>query len=95
VILLPRLRFLLSVSAIGLVLATALYVVVGQLQNRYIPGASWPAEFKTAGLLASLAILVLGADAFCERMRATRGSSGADAPRRQARKAFRWRSPPT
>jgi hypothetical protein len=95
VILVPRLRFVLTVSAVGLVLATGLYVIVGQVQNRYIPGASWPAEFKTAGLLASLAILVLGADAFTERMRATRGSSVGDAPRRPERRGFRWRSPPT
>jgi hypothetical protein len=72
VVLVRQLRFVLTFSAIGLVVAGGLYVAVEQAKDHFVAGASWPAEFRTAGLLCSIGVLMLGADALAERMRTPR-----------------------
>jgi len=72
VIMFRRTRLLVTLSSVGLIVSAGLYVVIGQAQNRYPALASWPANFETAGVLTSLAVLLLAADALAERMRSAR-----------------------
>jgi arabinofuranan 3-O-arabinosyltransferase len=62
-------RFLVTLSSVALLVATGLYVTLGQAQHHYLVGANWPAQFKLAGVLTSVAVLLLGADALAERVR--------------------------
>lgn len=96
--LIRQLRFLLTLSSIGLVAGAGLFVVLGQARNHYMVGASWPANFETAGLMVSTGVLMLGADALVERIRCAPGRdvpSAADAPPRAGRAASQPRSLPS
>jgi hypothetical protein len=84
-------RIVLTLSAVGLVVAAALYVILGQAHNHYPVGALWPGQFEPAAIMTSLAVLLLAADALAERIR----GSGASAPRRRGPRESRSQSPPT
>jgi len=72
VVLLRHTRLLISLSAVGLVVAAGVYVALGQADNHYTVGAAWPSHFEPAAVMASVACLLLGADVLAERVRAAR-----------------------
>src|ERR1700683_2107108 len=78
VLLVRRARLFLSLSAVGLVVATGVYVTMGQAHNHYPVGAAWPSNFEPATVMASLAVLLLGADALVERVRSSPAGDQGD-----------------
>jgi hypothetical protein len=91
-------RLLVTLSAVGLVVAASVYVVLGQAHHHYPVSAAWPGEFEPAAIMTSLAVLLLGADALAERVRTPRtvsDSGDASGPRPRARRGSRSQSPPT
>ncbi len=72
-------RIVVTLSAVGLVVAAAVYVTVGQAQHHYPVGATWPGQFEPAAIMTSLAVLLLGADALAERIRNPPGVTEAGA----------------
>jgi len=98
VLLVRRARLFLSLSAVGLVVATGVYVTMGQAHNHYPVGAAWPSNFEPATVMASLAVLLLGADALVERVRSSPARDQADesgVPRRRGRRGSHSPSPPS
>lgn len=97
VVLVRRTRLVVTLSAVGLVVAAALYVVLGQAQHHYPVGATWPGQFEPAAIMTSLGVLLLGADALAERVRSPRPVTepgGASGPRRRGRRGSHSQSPP-
>jgi hypothetical protein len=92
VVLARRVRLLLTLPAVGLVIAAGVYVAVGQAEHHYPAGAAWPSEFQAAALMCSLAVLLIGADALAERVRAGRTSAQPGPPEPAG---SRLRSPPS
>jgi arabinofuranan 3-O-arabinosyltransferase len=92
-------RPLISLSAVGLVVAAGVYVTSGQAHHHYPVGAAWPAQFKSAAVMASLAVLLLAADALVERVRSSRTAvprrAGSGGPRRREPRESRLQSPPS
>ncbi len=91
-------RLVVTLSAVALVVAAAVYVVIGQAQHHYAAGATWPGQFEPAAFMTSLAVLLLGADALAERVRSQRTVSepgDASVPRRRGRRGSHSQSPPT
>jgi hypothetical protein len=64
-------RFLLTLTALGLMASTAVYTVVHQSAYHFPPGG-WPINFEPASDLAWTAVVLLAADAIVEVAR--RGS---------------------
>ena len=62
VLLVPRLRVLLAVAAVGCVVVAACYVVVHQYQLRVPDNGSWPQSFGVASTWAWAGVVFLGAD---------------------------------
>ncbi len=62
VLLVPRLRFLLGVAAVGCVVAAAAYVAVHQNQVHVPDNGAWPQSFGTASQWAWAGVVFLGAD---------------------------------
>ena len=56
-------RGIALIGAIGLVVATGVYMVTRQRRYGFVPDINWPAHFPRADTLAWLAICVLAADA--------------------------------
>jgi hypothetical protein len=65
-------RALLTVGAVGAMALSAMYVIVQQYRHGYRADFSWPEHFRRINLLAWAAVLLLGADALVERLRARR-----------------------
>jgi hypothetical protein len=62
VLLVPRLRFLLALAAVGCVAAAGVYVAVHQVQLRVPDNGAWPQSFGTASQWAWAGVVFLGAD---------------------------------
>jgi hypothetical protein len=77
-LLVPRVRVLLGLAAVGLLIAAGAYTVVEQSHLGDAPmGGGWAAYFGTASTLAWAAVVFLGADAVVElvsRLASTRSS---------------------
>ena len=89
VLLVPRLRFLLGIAAVGCVAAAAVYVAVHQNQAHVPDNGAWPQSFGTASQWAWAGVVFLGADGAVDvALRARRrrldraagGSDGTDGP---------------
>lgn len=65
-------RPLMGLAAVGLVLATAGYMVDAQWYHRYLSNIDWPGQFGTANTLGWAAVVLLGADALVEAVRIRR-----------------------
>ena len=76
ILLVRHLRFLLTLTALGLVAATAVYTVVHQSVFHFPPGG-WPINFEPASNLAWTAVVLLAADAIVE---IARGASRRPTP---------------
>jgi hypothetical protein len=90
-------RLVVTLSAVALVVAASVYVVVGQAEHHYPVGATWPGQFGPAAVMTSLAVLLLGADALAERVRSPRPVTepgDASGPRRRGRRGSHSQSPP-
>jgi hypothetical protein len=72
-----HLRFLLTLTAIGLLASTAVYTVMHQSVFHFPPGG-WPVNFEPASNLAWTAVVLLAADAIVEIARGV--STGPVAP---------------
>ena len=59
-------RGLLRFSALGLVVAAALTVLIGQALHPIVESSNWPSTYEDAGTLAWMAVAFLGADAVVE-----------------------------
>jgi len=70
-------RFLLTLTALGLVASTAVYTVMHQSVFHFPPGG-WPINFEPASDLAWTAVVLLAADAIVEIAR--RGPQESDSP---------------
>jgi arabinofuranan 3-O-arabinosyltransferase len=62
VLLVPRLRFLLGVAAVGCVAAAGVYVAVHQNQGHVPDNGAWPQAFGEASTWAWAGVVFLGAD---------------------------------
>ncbi len=82
-LLVPRLRMLLGLAAVGCVLAAGIYVVARQGSAHFVDSGSWPSEFSLASTLTWAGVVFLGADATVEVVRRWRSPSpggSADPP---------------
>jgi len=87
-------RGIALIGAIGLVVATGVYMVTRQRRYGFVPDINWPAHFPRADTLAWLAICVLAADAVviavrhrpAEDRRRRRKADAADEPSRRRRR---------
>ncbi|HLN05080.1 MAG TPA: alpha-(1-_3)-arabinofuranosyltransferase family protein [Acidimicrobiales bacterium] len=70
-------RSLLSLSAIGCFAAAGAVTVFDQIRHHYPPGASWPHNFETAGVLAFVGVVALATDAIVEVVRHRRAATDA------------------
>ncbi len=59
-------RGLIRLSALGLVLAAGLTVLIGQALHPILESSNWPSTYEDAGTLAWMAVAFLGADAVVE-----------------------------
>jgi arabinofuranan 3-O-arabinosyltransferase len=91
VLLVPRLRFLLALAAVGCVVAAAAYVGVHQYQIRVPDNGAWPQSFGVASQWAWAGIVFLGAEGAVDvalrarrRRAARRDAGGRDASGRDA-----------
>jgi len=75
----PRLRILLGLAAVGCVLAAGVYVVARQGSAHITDSGSWPSEFGLASTLTWVGVVLLGADAVVEVVRRWRSPS-SDGP---------------
>jgi arabinofuranan 3-O-arabinosyltransferase len=76
-------RGLLRLSALGLILASALTVFIGQAMHPILESSNWPSIYEDAGTLAWMAVAFLGADAVvevCCRIVGRRRSEGGPTP---------------
>jgi hypothetical protein len=71
----PRLRRVLGLAAVGCVLAAGIYVVVRQGSAHIVDSGSWPSEFGLASTLTWAGVVFLGADATVEVVRRWRSPS--------------------
>jgi hypothetical protein len=84
VLLVPRLRFLLGIAAVGCVAAAGIYVAVHQRQSLAPDNGAWPQSFGTASQWAWAGVVFLGADGAVDvalrarRRRLDRRGAGAD-----------------
>ena len=84
VLLVPRLRFLLGIAAVGCVAAAGIYVAVHQGQSHAPDNGAWPQAFGTASQWAWAGVVFLGADGAVDvalrarRRRLDRRGAGAD-----------------
>jgi arabinofuranan 3-O-arabinosyltransferase len=62
VLLVPRLRFLIGLAAVGCVAGAALYVAVHQNRNPVPDNGAWPQSFGEASKWAWAGVVLLGAD---------------------------------
>ncbi len=76
-LLVDRSRIVIVVSAVGFIAVTGLVMVVGQINNAYVPDVNWPAHFPLANSLAWFGICLLAADAVIVAVR-RRSSSRPD-----------------
>jgi arabinofuranan 3-O-arabinosyltransferase len=83
----PRLRILATLAAVGFVVAGCASVVIGQVAHHYLPGSNWAGSFVTAGNLIWVGVVMLMADAVIV-------SAGGRTPR-PAPPASAGPSPPT
>jgi hypothetical protein len=77
-LLVPRLRMLLGLAAVGCVLAAGIYVVARQGSAHIVDSGSWPSEFGLASTLTWAGVVFLGADATVEVVRRWRSPSTRD-----------------
>jgi hypothetical protein len=75
VLLVPRLRLVLGVAAVGCVLAAGIYVLAHQGAAHVVADGSWPSNFGLASSLTWAGVVFLGADATVEAVRRWRGPS--------------------
>jgi arabinofuranan 3-O-arabinosyltransferase len=75
-LLVPRLRTLLGVAAVGCVLAAGVYVVAHQGAAHVTADGAWPSHFELASSLTWAGVIFLGADATVEVFRRRRGPVG-------------------
>ncbi len=76
VLLVPRLRVVLGILAIGGILAAAVTVVATQLVDHVPAGGDWTLSFGAAGRLAWAGVVFLGADAVVEVIVGKTGQPG-------------------
>ncbi|HEY1987997.1 MAG TPA: alpha-(1-_3)-arabinofuranosyltransferase family protein [Acidimicrobiales bacterium] len=74
-LLVPRLRMLLGLAAVGCVLAGGIYVVARQGSAHIVDSGSWPSEFGLASTLTWAGVAFLGADGTVEVVRRWRSPS--------------------
>jgi hypothetical protein len=72
------LRGILTLAAVGLVVAAAASVVVGQALHAIPESSNWPTAYDTAGLLVWMAVVALGADAVVSTARRWREEPPGD-----------------
>ena len=75
-------RAVLAVGAVGLVVAVDRLVAGGQSTFHYTAQFGWPNHFETAGTVAWLAVMALGADALVQEVRTRRSRRPAVRSRR-------------
>ncbi len=86
VLLVPRLRFVLGMAAVGCVAAAGIYVAVHQGQTLAPDNGAWPQSFGTASQWAWAGVVFLGADGAVDvalrarRRRLDRGDGGGADP---------------
>jgi len=73
----PYGRILLGGAAVGMVLATAGYMIDAQWYHRYLSDIDWPGNFPVANSFGWAAVILLAADALVELLRRR---SGMDQP---------------
>jgi hypothetical protein len=56
-------RPLLSLLALGCILAAGTLAVLGEIAHHYPAGSSWPHNFESAGVLAFVGVVALACDA--------------------------------
>ena len=78
-LLVPRLRVVLGLAAVGCVMAAGIYVVARQGSAHIVDSGSWPSEFDLASTLTWAGLVFLGADATVEVVRRRRSPSPGDA----------------
>jgi hypothetical protein len=62
-LLVPRLRLLATLGAVGFVVAGCVSVVLGQVSHHYLPGSNWAGSFVGSGKLIWVGVVLLMADA--------------------------------
>ncbi|MHB1923821.1 MAG: alpha-(1-_3)-arabinofuranosyltransferase domain-containing protein [Acidimicrobiales bacterium] len=72
-LLVPYGRLLLGGAAVGLVMATAGYMIDAQWFHRYLSNIDWPGNFPVANSLGWAAVILLAADALVELVRRRAG----------------------
>jgi arabinofuranan 3-O-arabinosyltransferase len=65
------LRWVVTVGAVGFIVAGCVNVVYRQITDHYLPGSNWPGTFITAGNLIWIGMILLLADAMIVIMRAS------------------------
>ncbi|MHB1913170.1 MAG: hypothetical protein ACYCTI_14105, partial [Acidimicrobiales bacterium] len=68
-LMLPYGRLLLGGAAVGMVLATAGYMIDAQWYHRYLSNIDWPGNFPVANTLGWAAVILLAADGLVEFLR--------------------------
>ncbi len=79
VLLVPRLRIVLGISAVAGIVAAGIYVVVTQAGTAVPPGGNWPVPFQTASRWAWAGVVFLAADAVVEAVLSRRRAPGDSA----------------
>ncbi len=65
----PQVRAVTSVVAVGLLVAAGVFVVHGQAQHALPESSDWASAYESAGVLVWMAVVFLGADAVVETVR--------------------------
>ncbi len=98
VLLVPRLRAVLGLLAVGCIVAAGVYVTVHQAQSAVPDNGAWPQSFGEASKWAWAAVAFLGAEGAVDvvlRARRRRALSPAGrGPLHRAHRVHRWRSRP-
>jgi hypothetical protein len=76
-----RARSLLSLSALGCIVAAGTLTVVEQVRHHYAAGSAWPHNFELAGVFAFVAVVALASDTAVELARARRRREETGLPR--------------
>jgi arabinofuranan 3-O-arabinosyltransferase len=74
-------RSLLSLSALGCILAAGALTVVAQVEHHYPAGSSWPHNFAVAGVLAFAGVVALACDTAVGLARRRHDEPGEDGSR--------------
>jgi len=86
------LRGILSLAAVGLLVATGVNVIAGQAMHAAPESSNWPSAYETAGLLAWMAVVALGSDVVVSAVR-RRAAANRAGPEDGASEPTNARSP--